>query len=276
MPKRTGSMLCPSCRKLINVDAERCPYCGQFRPGLWGWMPLIQRLVGRQLDLVRIIIVVCITLYVVSLAIDPPSVIGGGLSGLLAPSPQALYILGMTGGVAVHAGHWWTILTAIYLHGGLLHIAFNLIWIYQLGPTVEAIYGPGRFFVLWSASGAAGFVVSNLFGAPPSIGASGAIFGLLGSLIAYGRRSRSSVDALITRQMIQWAVILFVFGFLMPQINNLAHAGGFVTGYLMGDAVARKGARQEGRVTQICALLLLGATGAAFLLSVTRMLSLMS
>ncbi len=274
MRKRTGAMLCPACRKLINVDADRCPYCGQLRPGLWGWMPAIQRLFGQQLDLVRIIVAVCVVTYVISLIIDPPRIVTAGLGGLLAPSSRALYLLGMTGGIATHLGHWWTVLTAIYLHGGLLHIGFNLIWVWQLGPVVESTFGPARFFVLWSASGAGGFFLSNMFGAPPSIGASGAIFGLLGSLIAYGRRSASSLDALVTRQMIRWAVILFIFGFLMPGINNIAHAGGFGAGYLIADAMARSGTRSEGRGAQVLALLLLVATAGSFFLSVTRMLPL--
>ena len=85
-------------------------------------------------------------------------------------------------------GEWWTLVTAIYLHGGVLHILFNVLWIRQLGPAVEELYGPARCFVIFTVSGAAGFVVSNLLGVPFTVGASGSIFGLLGAMVAFGRR----------------------------------------------------------------------------------------
>jgi len=85
-------------------------------------------------------------------------------------------------------GYWWTIFTAIYLHGGLLHILFNVLWIRQLGPAVEEIYGPARLVIIFTVAGAAGFVASNMFNVWFTVGASGSIFGLLGAIIAYARK----------------------------------------------------------------------------------------
>ncbi len=132
-----GSMICPNCEKLISADAERCPFCGAWRPGLYGVTPKLHRLFGRKLDLDSVIIVSCIVLYVVALALQPSAIFQWqGIFNILSPGSRALYQLGMTGGLAWQQGWWWTLLSAIYLHGGLLHIFFNLMWIRQLGPSV--------------------------------------------------------------------------------------------------------------------------------------------
>ena len=93
------------------------------------------------------------------------------------------------------AGHWWTLLTAIYLHGSVLHILFNVLWIRQLGPAVEQLYGPSRLVVIFTVAGAAGLLASNLLGLPLTIGASGSIFGLLGALVAFGQKRGGAFGA---------------------------------------------------------------------------------
>src|SRR5262249_11330669 len=230
-----GSMICPSCGKLIGVGEERCPFCGAWRPGLYGYAPALQRLFGRRLDLIAIIVTTCVALYLVALALQPEAIFRlRGPFSLLAPGMRALYQLGMTGGVAWHEGWWWTIFTAIYLHGGLLHIFFNVMWIRTLGPTVTEVYGPARAFVIFSLAGAAGFLISNLASGSPSIGASGSIFGLLSALIVYGRRRGAS---LLTTQLWQWAALMFALGFFMTGVNNWAHAGGFGGGWGTAEAM---------------------------------------
>src|SRR5207244_1235295 len=81
---------------------------------------------------------------------------------IFSPTQAALYMLGMTSGGALADGQWWTLVTAIYLHGNLLHILFNVLWIRQLGPAVEDLYGSVRFFVIFTIAGVAGFVVSDM------------------------------------------------------------------------------------------------------------------
>jgi rhomboid protease GluP len=242
----------------VGVNEEKCPFCGAWRPGLFGWATVLRRSLGGRLDLFRLIIGTCATLYAVALLISVAggaNILGGGLFSILSPSSSALYQLGMTGGFAWEQGWWLTLLTAMYLHGSPLHIIFNVMWIRNLGPAVAEAYGPGRAFLLFNVAGAGGFLASNLlngvpgllmavvrgdlmFGsaidlvlsgrlAVPTIGASGAIFGLLAALIVYGRRRGSSV---MTQQLWQWAIILGVFGFLLPEINNWAHGGGFAAG----------------------------------------------
>ncbi|MEC8952344.1 MAG: rhomboid family intramembrane serine protease [Acidobacteriota bacterium] len=236
MRQTQGSLVCSHCGKLVGINEPTCPFCDAWRPGLYGWAPVLQRLVGHNLDLFSLIVASCVTLYAIALLLQPEAITQlRGMLSILSPGGRALYQLGMTGGLAWQLGWWWTLFTAIYLHGSLLHIVFNVMWIRNLGPAVTEVFGPARAFVLFNLGGAFGFLVSNVMTNTPTIGASGSIFGLLGALIVYGRRRGSSM---MSQQLWQWAIVLFVFGFLMPGINNWAHAGGFAGGwgcaYLMG------------------------------------------
>jgi rhomboid protease GluP len=264
MRQTTGSMICPECGKLIGVGEQKCPFCGAWRPGLYGWTPALQRLFGLRLDLIGIIVMGCVALYITSLVLQPEAIFRmSGLFSILSPGDWALYQLGMTGGVAWQEGWWWTVLTAIYLHGGLLHIFFNVMWIRNLGPAVTDVYGPARAFVIFSLAGAAGFLISNSVTGSPSIGASGSIFGLLAALIVYGRKRGGST---MTMQLWQWAGMMFVMGFLMSGVNNWAHAGGFAGGWVTAEAM-RFSEKRESRSVQLLALSLLGLTAAGIVLS---------
>ena len=177
--KTRGAILCPSCGRLTNADAPVCLACGRRNPGMWGFAgPL--RMVFRSLDFTNAVTVACIALYIVSLVFDPRAALRPrGMLGVFSPSLDALLTLGAAGAIPWELGRWWTLLTAIYLHGGLLHILFNVLWIRQLGPAVQEVYGPARLVVIFTVAGVVGFVASNTLGVPFTIGASGSIFGLL-------------------------------------------------------------------------------------------------
>jgi rhomboid protease GluP len=176
-------------------------------------------------------------------------------------------MLGMTGAFAWAEGRWWTLLTAIYLHGNLLHILFNVLWIRQLGPAVEEVYGPARLFVIYTVAGVVGFVASNALGVPFTIGASGAIFGLLGAMVAYGRRRGGTFGGLVLRQYGQWALVMFILGFLMSGVNNLAHAGGFIGGLVAGWVLSLAERRSETLYDHLLAGALAVLTVIAFVLA---------
>jgi len=267
-------MICPACGKLIGVDEERCPFCGAWRPGFYGVTPRLQRLFGRKLDLNAVIVGACITLYVVALALDPGAILQlrGGLFNFLAPGSRALYQLGMTGGIAWQQGWWWTIFSAIYLHGSLLHIFFNLMWVRQLGPNVTEVYGPGRSFVIFTVAGAVGFLLSNLVGGGPTIGASGSIFGLLAALIVYGRRRHIPM---LSAQLWQWAIVLFVMGFVLSGVNNWAHLGGFAGGWAAAMTMRFEDEKRETPLVQALALALLALTAYAVVMSFVTVTKLM-
>ena len=238
-----GSVLCASCGKLVGVRDESCWNCGRRNPGLWGFAPVLRRL-GADLGFVHMVVWGCAGLYIATLAFDPRGIRMNGVFSFLSPSLRSLMLFGASGAIPVFGfGRWWTVLSAGWLHGGLLHIAFNVLWIRQLAPATAEVYGPSRTVILYTVSGASGFVLSTLagvfLGASPipflqgaqfTIGASAPIFGLLGTLVAYSRRGSGAIGS----QALSYAVVLFVFGLIAPGVDNFAHLGGFVGGYLGG------------------------------------------
>ena len=242
--QRTGSVVCPSCGRLVGAAENRCPFCGRAAPAMWGFAPLLRRLGGGEQGLWPIVATSCVVLYVAMLAINPEGIsTGGGIFGFLAPSNASLLAFGASGAVPVLGrGHWWTLLSAGWLHGNLLHILFNLMWVRQLAPAVAHLYGPGRTLIIYTLSSVAGFLMSslNVFmpgfvrtmlgGGQFTVGASAALFGLLGALIHYSRRGGSKM---LGQQVWSWAIPLFIFGLIFPGVDNWAHLGGFAGGWLL-------------------------------------------
>jgi rhomboid protease GluP len=237
----TGSVVCVSCGYLVGVNDDVCYHCGRRNPGLWGFAPAVRRL-GNDVGFVPFVTGMCIVMYVLSLVLSGTNIlVVGGLMDFLAPNQQSLFLLGASGAWPVFlGGRWWTVLSASWLHGGLLHILFNMMWVRQLAPAVAELYGPGRMIIIYTVAGAVGFALSSiagaylyflpfLQGAQFTVGASAAIFGLLGALVYYGRRTGSNV---VHSQAVYYAVTLFVFGLIMRGVDNYAHAGGFIGGFI--------------------------------------------
>ena len=280
--KRSGSVVCPSCGSLVGVRDDKCYSCGRSNPGLWGFAPLLRSL-GNDLGFAPFVIGASCILYALSLlASGSQAIIGGGLFGLLAPSDLALALFGASGAIPVFSyGAWWSILSASWLHANLLHILFNMMWVRDLGPVLANIVGPGRTVVIYVLSGACGFLLSSLAGEYPivpffrggeiTVGASASIFGLLGALVHYGRKSGSS---LIRTEALRYAVILFVFGLLMPGIDNFAHAGGFIGGYLTS-ALFNPLKREQGD-HMVLAVVCLALTFVAIVMSLLKFLPMYS
>ena len=235
--KRTGSILCPSCGKLVGVNDEVCLNCGRKKPGMWGLTSVFSKL-GRDLGFVQIVIAGTAFLYLAMLAVDPGGIRMGSLFSIGAPSQESLVRFGAAGRFPVWAWDWWwTVLSAGWLHAGLLHIGFNLYWIRILAPEVAELYGAGRMVILYTISSIVGFFVSSsvgvfvpfFSGSMLTVGASAPILGLLGALVHYGRRTGSSI---VGRQAWSYAIFMIAFGFLMARVDNWAHIGGFAGGYL--------------------------------------------
>jgi rhomboid protease GluP len=240
--RTTGSVVCPSCGSLVGVRDDKCYTCGRANPGLWGFAPVLRDL-GADLGVAEIVVGGSTILYVLTLLVSGRNVelVGGGLS-FLSPDGRVLRMFGMSGGLPVFfRGEWWTLLSASWLHGSLLHILFNMMWVRQLGPATAEIIGPSRTIIIYTIAGIAGFLMSSLAfvlfgglpipflsGAPNTLGASAAVFGLLGALVHYGRKSGSN---LIRTEAKSYAITMFIFGLIMPGIDNYAHAGGFLGGY---------------------------------------------
>ncbi len=238
--QRSGSVVCPSCGKLVGINDEKCLNCGRRNPGMWGFTPLFRRL-GQDFGFTGAVIGGCVALYAAALLLDPAGMGSGALFSLLSPTTRSLFVLGASGAIPVfELGRWWTVLSAAWLHGGLLHILFNMLWVRQLAPETAEAYGPARMVIIYTLSGVSGFLTSSLVGhylyflpsflggARFTVGASAPIFGLLGAIVHYGRRRGSSA---LGRQALGYAVVLGLFGFVMPGIDNWAHLGGFLGGW---------------------------------------------
>jgi rhomboid protease GluP len=185
-----------------------------------------------------------------------------------------LFAFGESGAYPVFVYHrWWTLLTASWLHGGVLHILFNMLWVRQLAPATAEMYGASRMVIIYTIAGLVGFLFSSfagllfflpffLRGGIYSVGASAAIFGLLGALVYYGKRGSSMVGDEAKR----YAVMLFIFGFVMPGVDNWAHLGGFVGGYAAGKFLDPMTPERTDHL--IAALFCLVITGIAVVVSV--------
>jgi rhomboid protease GluP len=230
--KTEGSVICASCGVLVGVQDSTCYNCGRRNPGLWGYGPALRSL-GNDLGFVPIVTAGTIILFVLSLILSRD-----GMQVAIGPNTQMLILLGASGAFPVVAlGRWWTLLTAGWLHGGILHIFFNVMWIRQLGPEIARMYGAGRMVIIYTVAGVTGFGLSTVmdllpipfFGAPITVGASASIFGFLGALVHYGKRTGSSHAR---EAGLQYALFMGIMGFVIPGVDNGAHLGGFVGGYL--------------------------------------------
>jgi rhomboid protease GluP len=166
------------------------------------------------------------------------------LSGsLFEPNLPVLILLGAKENGLIAGGDYWRLLTATLLHGSLLHIFFNGYALFALGPESERIYGAGRFLALYTLAGLGGSVASYLFSPAPSVGASGAIFGLIGGLGIFYYLSREALGDFgraQTQSMATIAMINLIIGFAAAGgvIDNWGHLGGLVVGVAAGAALA--------------------------------------
>jgi rhomboid protease GluP len=211
---------------------------------MWGFAPALSRL-GRDLGFTPLVMVGCAVLYGLTLLADPGGIRMGGFS-ILGPSGPSLLVFGMTGYIPVFEDmRWWTVLTAGWLHGGLLHIGFNMISIRNVSPIVADFYGASRMVIIYIVGSATGFIVTSgvklltltligeipyIGGAYYSVGASAGITALIGAVLYYGHRTGSRG---VGDQAKQWIFGFLLMGFLMAGIiDNWAHIGGLGGGYL--------------------------------------------
>ncbi len=236
----SGSVICTSCGVLVGVNDDRCYNCGRRNPGLWGYAQALRTL-GQDLGFVPFVIGSCFFFYVLTLIMSRGNIGMGGMMSFLAPDQVALLRFGASGAHPVfNLGFWWTVLSAGWLHGSALHILFNMLWVRDLAPATANLYGAGRTVIIYVVAGAVGFTCSSvagaflpripfLSGAFVTVGASASIFGLFGALVYYGRRTGSRT---VGEAGLQYALMLGLFGFIMPGIDNWAHAGGFAGGWV--------------------------------------------
>lgn len=277
-----GPVICVYCGTLVAAQDKTCYRCERPYPGLFGFSTMLRRF-GADLGFVNICLWGCGVLFVLPLLLSGISM---GLTNpfdFLSPKPVYLFLFGASGSIPVYdMGRWWTVLSASWLHGSLLHILFNMLWLRQLGPAVAQMFGPGRMVIIYVLGGSAGFILSSsaahflpflprfLSGAHFTVGASASLFALLGAMVLYGRRAGNSQ---VGQFAWNYAVISGVLGFLMPGIDNFAHLGGFIGGY--GAARILDPMKQERPIELVIGLVLLGVSIAAVVISIVTGLSLL-
>ena len=255
------STSCPHCGRTIAADRRNCDWCGAKRPGVWARLAAAARIDGEGDLLLKGIIAVNIVFYLLSLLLGEGAGYGASPLAFLSPGRDSLLILGATGTVpVVELGRYWTLISASYLHGGLLHLFFNMMALRQIAPLVNAEFGPSRMFAIYTLSGIAGYLASCLAGVPFTIGASAAVCGLIGALYYFGKSRGGSYGSRVSSEVSGWLVSLVIFGRVVPGINNWGHGGGIVGGVLFGKLL---GYREQGRESaghRLLALLCLLAT----------------
>ncbi len=229
-------ILCPECGKLISSDEKLCPYCGHVNPGSRWKRGLRQRGDDDGERLMRLVVYINIGMYVLSLLLTTRRI---GMSWnpffALSPDVPSLYLLGATGAEPIGLHHrWWTLVAANYLHGSILHIFFNMMAFRQLAPFVIREYGLWRMVLIYGLGGAIGFWVSYVAGVRITIGASAAVCALIGAALYYGKSRGGTYGHAVYRQVSGWVLGLFVFGLIVPGINNWGHGGGILGGILLG------------------------------------------
>ena len=221
--------MCRECRALVPVRERVCPDCGAPMSGVpKGGVSRILSIVAPSFGSVSTSLLGAIVVVYAAIAFGAPGASLWSLPG------QTLGWLGAKWTPAIAHGEWWRLVNPIYLHGGLLHLFFNGYALANLGPTLEAAIGGRRLLVLFTVTGVLSFVVSAVVSPyAPSVGASGALFGLIGFGVVHGRRRGGTLFRAFSDDLLRWAV----FGLLIsiaPGIDMAAHAGGFVAGAAAG------------------------------------------
>jgi membrane associated rhomboid family serine protease len=231
--------MCPACRALVDRKERVCPFCNErLTRGSGGPLDrLLSSVIPDQMRYTVYFLTINAVLFMMTLAASMNRM-GGGLSPSFLFGSIDGYTLvrfGAKYGLLIAAGEWWRMVTPIFLHGSLLHIGMNSWVLYDLGPAVEGLYGRQRFLALYILTGIAGNLASYWWSPNGiSIGASGALMGLIGAMITYGYRNRGRLGESVRNMYIRWAIYVLIFGFMFPMIDNAAHLGGLLAGMVLG------------------------------------------
>ncbi|KEJ04381.1 peptidase S54 [Clostridium botulinum A2B7 92] len=156
------------------------------------------------------------------------------LSGSIFTSDiKVLIFLGAKVNSFINNGEYYRLITAMFLHGGLIHLALNMYALNAIGPLVEIYFGKVKYLIIYFISGILSSYFSYLFSTSVSIGASGAIFGILGAtlIIAYTNRKKGGKEFL--NNIISVIVVNLILGFSIPNVDNFGHIGGLIGGVII-------------------------------------------
>lgn len=266
--------MCPHCRAFITTRDRVCPYCetevgppaARRAPAgaLGGWIP-------HARFTTTIVLLVNFGVYAATTLASARS----GNPDLWTIDGRTLFDFGAKYRDAILLGQWWRLVTAGFLHGGLLHILMNSWALFDLGAVVEETYGAARLIVIYFAATVTGFFASTVWHAGLSVGASAGIFGLIGAMIALSAQHRSPLGSALRGLYIRWAIYGLILG-LLPglRVDNAAHIGGLIAGfgggYLAGLPLPTAWSRRLWQVAASGAILLTAISFLQMFLWLTR------
>jgi len=235
MAEDTRAINCETCRRLISRSESVCPHCGAQRTG-WRTAQTL-RAWTANVSVTNGLFAANLLLYAVALLMTGSNILGfeGNVFTFLAPSWEVSDFLGTLEPDAVSKhGEVWRLLTCAFLHAGILHILFNLSWLRSIGPVLEEEFGPFRFATLYIGAALCGSLTCLAWG-QAGLGASGAIFGLIGAGWSHGKRRGGVWGSEIRAQFGRWALSGVVFTLVMSSYVSVpGHAGGLVGGAALG------------------------------------------
>jgi membrane associated rhomboid family serine protease len=235
-PQARRPRLCPACGTLVGSTATKCHMCGaNMTFSFAAASRSISRFLPQTSPVTYTMLGICCVMYALEFIITMKvgGGAGGGLMNLGGVSGQVSERLGASLPLPYNLGQPWRFVTAIFLHGSLLHIGFNMWVLMDIGPMVEELYGSARYLFLYVATGICGYLLSSSMG-HFSVGASGSLLGLIGILLAATTGRKSMAAQALRSALIRWLIYIGVLGFLFAGTDNYAHIGGAVSGYLLG------------------------------------------
>ena len=251
---------CPRCKQLFSENQNYCPNCG-FRPtnSRFTWQ---KYLIAQDL-FTSLIVYSNILVFSISIIWTFFSKTKLGFDFFGFPTPS-LFVLEKLGGLykqAIFQGEFYRFINYLFLHGNLLHLAFNTLWFCLFRRQLK--YFPASIlFLIYFVSGLSSGVAACLFAQNAlTIGSSGSVFGLLGALLAYARKRKDMLGFLLWKQFSFLAFILILSGFLFSNVSNSGHIGGILGGFLFTYFVVLGNIPQKNTILKFLTFLFYGAIG---------------
>ena len=251
------------------MDAKLCPYCHEhqltrFEVGLGKFF---SSTVARHVPATFFLILALVAYFIVisiAIMLDPAF---GLMDALMAPPANVIY----RWGAHLRGEHvWWRLITANFVHFGLIHIIFNVYALRMVCPYVERTYGSGQTIFAFVVLGTGSMLCSNLLGGSGIVaGASGGLMAFIGMAVVSAHQEHTELSLEVRNSMIKWALVTFVFGIVVSLsnamgIDNIAHVSGFLLGILAGYLMPKQSTTgftrlwmiRAARMAAVCAVLI--------------------
>lgn len=238
--------MCPSCRGLVGVQESTCSLCGaglRRRPS--GFGKLLANILPQYTPISYGLLTVNFLVFLAMFASEQDQTVTDLQRLWTGGSRQTLVAWGADVAILVSYGEWWRLVSALFIHIGIIHLLFNSYALMFIGPLIEELLGKERFLAAYLVTGVVGFLLSNGYYPPGLVtaGASGAVFGMIAMAVVISRRW-GPWGKLLQQQLVHWILYAFVFGIFIGA-NNAAHFGGALAGAGLAFALSNPNLREE-------------------------------